>query len=280
MSLDCLIVCGGRRTGTTLVAALLSTDPRTHPLGPEAQILTRLLETHRWGDRNFDAYGRFYFGSRERYREFFAETVDRFVRLVSEKVGARGLLVLKNPEISKVVLDLVALLPAAKVVACVRDPRDQVCSELEVGSRRVAAGIRDVKFERRDVVALAKLYASYYPEILTLRQRCPDRMMMLRYEDLVLRAEETIERLGNWAGFDLAMDPLDPWARVSPDADLHASPSTSDLYGMPVDSRSVGRFERDLSPEETIKVQESCDDLMKLFGYRRSLLDPMMSRNP
>ena len=49
-----IIICGGRRTGTTLLNAILATDARANPLGPEAQILTRIVEAYRWGRERFD----------------------------------------------------------------------------------------------------------------------------------------------------------------------------------------------------------------------------------
>jgi hypothetical protein len=270
-SVQVYLVCGGRRSGTTLLAAVLSSDPRANPLGQEAQILTRIVETYRWGRENFDNFGQSFFGDRAEYRDFFGGVADRFAKEVSERISPGPVLVLKNPELSKVLLDAAALLPKAMCLATVRDPRDQVASELEVGKRRVAAGIHDILFERRDVVTLARHYAGYYDDILELRTRQPDRIRIVRYEDLVLRTDGVLADLRAVTGLQLPFDPGQSWARVSPLAALHASPSRSDLYGSPVDGRSVGRFERDLSVEEAQAVEGVCGELMESFGYKQAL---------
>jgi hypothetical protein len=264
-----LIVCGGRRTGTTLLAAILSSDERTNPLGQEARILGQIVGAYRWGRENFENAGTSFFDDLAGYRRFFRETVARFACEVSARISPGGVLVLKNPELATRLLDVVDLFPDAMLLATVRDPRDQVASELEVATRRQAAGLPDHHYGTRNVVALSQRYLAYSREILAVRRQQPGRINIVRYEDLILRTDEALAGLRVATGLDLPFDPTKPWARVSPQAALQTGGDRSDLYGAPIDAASVGRFERELTAEETAAVEGACSDLMHEFGYKR-----------
>lgn len=260
------VVCGGRRTGTTLTAAILCSDQHVAPLGQEAQILTRLVEAYRWGRVHFDDFERSFFGEQEILRQLFAESVANLLAGVSRRVHNGKALVLKNPELSLVLTDVVRLLPRAVVVATVRDPRDQVASELEVGARRLNEGIPDPISEGRDVHSLAERYKAYLAEVLPLRDS--GTIQVVRYEDLVERSHSVLDLLRRLTGLDLPFEPRARWPRVSPLAALHQGPSRSNLYGGPITNRSVGRFRRDLRPEEIRVVERATRDLMRALGYQ------------
>ncbi len=262
-----LIACGGRRTGTTLLAAILASDPRTNPLGQEAQIVTRLLETYRWSRENFDNFGRSFFDDLDGLRSFFQESTARFAHQVSARISPGGVLILKNPELSLVLSDALELFPNAKLLATVRDPRDQVAAELQVQERQVAAGMTPPGYDPRDMSRLTGYYLSYCREIMELRRQHPEKIYLVRYEDLVLTTEDVLTGLREFTGLGLPFNPTEPWQRVSPLAGLYSGPSRSDLYGGPVDTRSVGRFKRDLTENEVAIIEEISAHFMSELGY-------------
>jgi len=268
-SASIFLVGGGRRTGTTLLAAVLSSDKRANPLGQEAQILTRIIEAYRWGRERFEQFGCSFFDDPDMYRTFFQEIVDRFQIEVSERISS-GVLVLKNPEFSLVMLDIAELFPYATLLVTVRDPRDQIASELEVSLRRLVDNGQDPRLLNRNIADLAGYYVNYYREILELRARQPGRIHVVRYEDLVLQAAKSLNEIRAITGLKLSFDPKKTWSRVSDQASLHSGPSRSDLYGAPIDARSVGRYKRDLSIDELNVVEEVCSELMDEFDYQRN----------
>jgi len=263
-----IFVCGGRRTGTTLMSAFLCSDPRSNVLGPEIQILTRIVESYQWGRENFEHFGQFYFGNLKTYRTFFRETATQLVQQVAKRVSPGGVLVLKNPELSRVLPDLIELFPDALFLATVRDPRDQIASELEVGSRQKSAGHHVPHFDSRDMLTYSKLYLSYTKVIMKIHSEEPERINIFRYEDLIMQTKKSLADLTEISGLELTFDPSKPWPRVSPLAGLQSHPARSDLYGAPINTRSMGRFERDLNAEEIHIIQTACAHLMDKFGYQ------------
>ena len=264
---DLFMVLGGRRSGTTLLAAILSSDERANPLGQEAQILTRLLESYRWGRNHFDQFGVSFFQDQQTYRRFFLEIGERFAREVAGRISPGNVLVLKNPEFSLVATEITELFPEAMLLAMVRDPRDQIASELEVAMRRLSDAGQDPLLVNRNVVQLAKNYVNYYRPLHLLGQRQPGRIYFVRYEDLVLRPEEMLDKLRSLTGLNIAFDPGSSWPRLSELAGLDTTPSRSALYGEPVSESPAGRFRRDLRSEEIHQVENQCAELMAAFGY-------------
>ena len=263
------IVCGGRRTGTTLLAAILSSDQRANKLEQEAQLLTRMIESFKWGRENFDNFGRAFFGELNLYREFNRETIYRFIESIINRISPGGVLILKNPELSLVFNDVIELIPTANLFVTVRDPRDQISSEFEVGSRRVALGTPDVYFESRDVISLAHNYNAYYKEILKVLRENSRSVNLVRYEDLVINTEEKLAELRKVSRLEVDFDPTKQWPSLSVSAlqDLKCIPANSRLYGGPVERSSVGRFRRDLKSDEIKSIEKICQEIMEEFNY-------------
>lgn len=266
---DVYMILGARRSGTTLLAAILSSDEHSNPLGQEAQILTRLLESYRWGRNHFDQFGSSFFEDRQSYRRFFSEIGERFSREVAERISPGNVLMLKNPEFSLVAQEITELFPNAGLLATVRDPRDQIASELEVAMRRLSDAGQNSQLVKRNVSDLAKQYMNYYRQPRQLDRQQSRPIHFVRYEDLVLKPADTLDRLRSITGLDISFDPKARWSKVSERAALDTTPSRSELYGEPVSGSSVGRFKRDLKPEEILAVEAECADLMDAFGYSR-----------
>ena len=261
------LVCGGRRCGTTLLAAVLSSDPRANPLGQEAQLLTRLVESYQWGRNNFDHFGKSFFTTPSGYQSFYQQTVNNFIAKIAEHASPGGVLILKNPEFSSIIQHLAELIPQAKLYAILRDPRDQVASELQVAARRLSEQGKDTNSQERNILYLAEHYRSHYNPILTFYRTHPERITLIRYEDLALNPAHFLIQLQLFSALDITVDPGRQWRRVDKFASLDKTPSRSDLYGKAVCSQSVARYKQDLSPQEVSIIEEICHDFMTEFQY-------------
>ncbi len=260
-------VCGGRRTGTTLLSAILSSDSRANALGQEAQILTRMIEAYCWGRENFIDFGQSFFANENSYLEYYQNILEQLMQRISHHCSPGNVLVLKNPEFSLVIQDMLSLFPNAVFLACIRDPRDQIASEIEVATRRLTDTGKAAHTVNRNVSALATLYAKYNHPFIALKKAQHGRINFIRYEDMVLKTARTLKQLTDICELELSFNANNSWTNVSAHAGLDKTPSRSANYGMPVNAGSVGRYKNDLNAEEIRTIETVCADIFSVFGY-------------
>jgi hypothetical protein len=262
------IVCGGRRSGTTLLNAILCSSPLANELGQESQILTKLVEVYKWGLDNFQLFGSSFFKNKDSMYEYFKNSLFDFVNRIANYASPNGALILKNPELSLVITEITEIFPEAKLYAIIRDPRDQICSEFEVANRRRNNGIKNYVFENRDVEYLSKNYLNYISNINKLKRTYPKRILILKYEDLILKPSETLSELEDFSGLKLNFNPNKKWNKVSEKVSLHEGYSQSKLYGEPLSNSSLYRYKSELTSYEISLIEETCAEIMSEFGYK------------
>jgi hypothetical protein len=257
---DVFVVCGARRTGTTLLAAVLSADPTTPPLPGEAQLLSEWLATFRWACEAFAVRALPFFDDEAELRRFYEGLLEQFITHCRHRFGSEATLVLKSPELSLVFEAAYSMLPAARFLVTIRDPRDQVASEWRVVERR-RAHAEDLRvISERDVDTLARAYVSYYEPILRVLEQTPERIFVQSYEHLVEQPADAIASIERFTGLRLdGFDPLADWPRV---ADTYwaygTSPSDTPHYGRAIEAGRVGTWRESLSAEEASRVAAVC----------------------
>jgi hypothetical protein len=187
-------------------------------------------------------------------------TILERVRLLGLARGLRG--VEQTPETSFSLEAALLAYPLAHAVHVVRDGRDVVCSLLERGWFRADRGGGDdaghaygaharfwVEPERREEfesASEARRAAWAWRRYVTAARVLPERTTELRYEQLVADPRGEAERVAGAIGADPA--PLqDAFARV------HGS--------------SLGRWRRDLMPEQLADVEAEAEALLSDLGY-------------
>lgn len=254
------IVCGARRTGTTLLAAVLSVDESTPPLPGEAQLLPQWLECYRWANEHFSIRALPFFRDRGEFRDFYRSVLVEFLAHCRRRFGVGSSLVLKSPELSLVFSEAYDLFPEARFLVTTRDPRDQVASEWRVVEKRRGSET-DVRILReRDFEALARFYIRSYEPILGVLERSPGRIHVQAYEELVTRPGDALARLAEFTGLRLGrFDPRAPWPRVAETYWAYGtSPSDTPHYGQPIEPARVGSYTESMSEDEARLVQAIC----------------------
>lgn len=261
-------ICGGKRTGTTLLENVVCAYPGVHPALPEAQLITRLMYALRWAETpdNFDSFVKPTFPRRQDLVAYFTGMVREYARRTRAIHGSAGAVVFKNPEYSLVIDELVETLPDARFLVCVRDPRDQVASEIEVVRRKGELEQRQVG-GAVDAISLGHTLARYYERLLQVEREQPWRFLFVRYEDMVRDFPVTLARLDDFTGLSgNTFDPRSDWPNREEFSET-AYPTYSPLYGKPVVDSSVGRFRQALQAVEIRGIERACETLMDRFGY-------------
>jgi hypothetical protein len=281
-----VFVVGPPRSGTTLTARLLGGLPRLFMPGE-----THYLEDiyHRYGEssdlsqqlpdilaRLRSLYGRFEEPEDQRRIEGLCasgaferalsgcrthrEVFDAFMRLQAAGAGkARW-----GNQVPRDVFELdtiFRMFPQARVIACVRDPRDFLVS------------YRDKWTISADGARLRRLYhpvlTSYLwrasaQAILAGKSRFGEALHVLRYEDLVGEPASRLRQLCDFIGEEFEHGLLE--TRFS------NSSTGKPLTG--VSSSSAGRWRADLPVEDAYFAQKICGAVMERFGYARVALRP------
>jgi len=187
--------------------------------------------------------------------------LERFRRLALVQ-HLRG--VEQTPETSFVVCAALEAYPGSTALHVVRDGRDVVCSLLERGwlsagrngyddaRARYGAHARFwVESDRRDefeAASDARRAAWAWRRYVTAARRAPaERLVEIRYEDLVAAPAEAAQRLG---------------------ACLHLDPGLLAEAFRAAHANSVGRWRRDLSPAQLADAEAEAGDLLAELGYR------------
>ena len=262
---EVIIICGNRRSGTTLLNAILCSDPRSNKLGQEAQLLTRLIESYKWSKCNFNNFGSSFFSSKKALKSFYQKTVNSFIHEIS-LFCSKGLLVLKNPELIFVAQELLELLPSAHFILQTRDPRDQISSEFEVQNNRINDGISSSNWPD-DVKSYIDNYLRYRNCIESLDRNNYKNVLKIDYEDLILNFEEVILKIQKKLNLSLNFNPEYNWNNISKKANLQNFPCRSPNYGKPITKTSVFRYKNDLTKQQISLIEFHCKEYLTLENF-------------
>jgi hypothetical protein len=244
-----VFVVGCPRSGTTFVGGSLGSQPGFVDLGevhPLKAAIPRLVELP---------------------DDEAAQALRRSLEVVRLLGRARGLrAVEQTPETAFVLRAALLAYPQARAVHVVRDARDVVSSLLERGwLSEGRAGADDVgssygsrcrfwvppdraaSFEHESDATRAALAWRQY---VTAARAVPDRTLELRYESLAADPEGAAELVAGHLGSDPA-----PLAQAF--ADAHDG--------------SIGRWRRDLTPEQVEDVEREAGALLENLGYAHSI---------
>ena len=168
----------------------------------------------------------------------------------------------QTPETSFVLPAALRAYPAAHAVHIVRDGRDVVCSLLDrgwLGAERTGADdaglaygaharfwVEPERAEEFGAASEAKRAAWAWRRYVTAARAAPARRFELRYEELVTSPRKVAAELAKYL-------------------DLDAEPLTKSLSS--AFDRSVGRWQRDLTPDQVRDVEEEAGTLLRDLGY-------------
>lgn len=266
-----IFVTGGRRTGTTLLAGILCADAKANPLIGEAPLLRLLVQNLQWARKpeNFESFLQYSFRGEADVIGYFTAMIDQYVERTRAMQGNPEHVVLKSPEFSLVMEELVLAQPQALFVVSVRDPRDQITSDLEVQNKDDSGKVVGDGRQYRDIRAAAKTLNGYYAKVAAAERLAPERILYVRYEDVLEDFGVTLNRLNTFTGMsESQFDPARDWPRYAAISDLE--PNYADYtpyFGKPLEASRIGRYRQYLDQIEVLQIEDGCEALMRRFGY-------------
>lgn len=244
--------------------SLLCSGPGTNPMIGEVVFLRGIVETYGRSLLLYDLHTKDYFDDRDHLRRHCAQYVDQFLDLARQKFGEPAFLVLKHPQLTPLFPLLHELLPAAKFVVTLRDPRDTIASAVRARNRGAT------EFGDMTPLRIAAVMNGYYMNCL----RCSDRSFhqqtaYVTYENLVRDPSAVVKILGAFTGIDLS--PVETEEGVKP-ADWEpdgskapGQPFHSELYGKEISPERVGRYAETLSEQDALEIERICREIFEIY---------------
>ncbi|MCE9559655.1 MAG: sulfotransferase [Armatimonadetes bacterium] len=136
----------------------------------------------------------------------FTKLVESFLSSVlASKQQFRGW---KLPETTLVFPWIIRLFPEIKYIYWIRDPRDCILGG------HITDDLADfgVPYEKTDDLRKRRAISWYYQQALVKATPQPKHFYTVRFEDFVLRQDETLQKLAGFTGFPLCKIPVKPEA--------------------------------------------------------------------
>lgn len=264
-----IFIGGGMRTGTTLLQRILCSTPGTNPLIAECQYLTAVMDQYAGMNAGFDVFLADYFESPQAFAVHVRARVEEVLRITAERYRPARVLVLKSPELTRHFAKLAAWFPPARFIVMLRDPRDAIASMLDVAERHRESGQPSaLAGYGRDMAKFVALFRSYYKPLARDWDRLRERMLLVRYEDLVQDPDAALRLLAGFTGIELGSRHLAPnQGRVSKQfaksgqRNVFVRGFVTPLYSETLQASRVGRHRERLSADEIRYIERHCADL-------------------
>ena len=262
---------GVPRSGTTLIHAVLCSTPATNPGIAEDRVLRHIALSHEECLAQFERHVQAVFPDREALRDFHREQATRYIAHLATVWPAARRLVVKQPMLTMNFPTLAELLPEARFVIVVRDPRAIVASLLEV-DRKEVEGTGKPRFGGTVEAYIALMDAYWRPSLTHFSRTGSGRCAWLRYEDFVRAPRAAARRLGEAGGVDLrSYDPDHPWRGWSEGTttreDRRDWPTFAALWGQPVEDSRIDAWRDSLTSEQAATIMRRLAPYVRHFGY-------------
>ncbi len=256
-----VFVGGAPRSGTTLLQKALNQHPSITGAGefdflPRIMTLFRSMEHSTEGGRIGD-----YFTTDE-LRLSFASFVESLLLPLADRRGT-PLLSEKTPFNVLHFTDLAEVLPRARFVLVVRDPRDVITSILDVG-KKASTIDRVSPAWTRDAVLAARQVQRCLEAGHAAEEALGERLHTVRYEDLATAPEQTLRDVTAFLGLDFDPEMLTHSPHVTRLTGVWYDDA---LYHREVEASRIGRWQHDLDPAVATMVERETGSAAARFGY-------------
>jgi len=262
---------GPPRSGGTLLYSILCSDSLTNPLLRETHYFRHIVETYLHSKKSFASLeGNHFFTDAAELRDYSACWAIDFLERTRRRYPPAVHVALKSFMLTPLLPAVHELIPDAKFLISVRDPRDVIASMFEVAEKQQAQG-KAPRFPRDPQKRCEEYLATYGPCVTTQNAAFRRKILFVKYEQLVQRPMEVLDQIRIFTG--LPLDNYNPdtnWSAGERDFSKERAsgdPYINDLYGKAVSSSRIGRYRYTLTQEELDIIERECRGVFSTFGY-------------
>jgi len=259
-----VFIGGAPRSGTTLLRVILDSHKDIF-CGPEFRITPcfgLFYDRAVSNERALQALGH--------TKEGLAQAMQEFLSVCWEPVfskSSKPYFAEKTPANCDQFLSLKQIFPDSKLVHCLRDGRDVVCSILAQGW--IDANTGEPLEQTNSLEGACKMWDSMVREGLKARNlpNSEEHYFELRYEELVSNPEPVLRKLFTFLERDWDESVLSFYEK---DRNL-AGEASSEQVNQPIYQKSLGRWKREFTDQDKELVKNYCSDLLVELGYEEDL---------
>lgn len=256
-----IFIGGAPRSGLTLVRIILDAHPEIS-CGPDAGHVALTMTSADFEATLGGLHRAHFFLEPEGVRANFARAIAAPMEKRAQAHG-KSRWADKTAFAILVFEQLAALFPEARFVHLVRDGRDVAASLLERSWRAPSGALFD---QCASIEGAARYWGSIIARGLETERRLGDRVLRVRYEDIVAKPERALRRICGFAGVEFVPDILKIEDRNPSLAGLELE--TAARLRRKIDERAVGRWRRDLEPEAAAAAFRTYRPLLDALGYQ------------
>jgi hypothetical protein len=272
-----LMVGGAMRSGTTVIHRALCTASNSNPYISESWFLHDLMNLFQWNVQRFEVRHQDQFGSLDELARLIQLNLRYYTDMVSARYGNPEVLIFKHPELTGHFTTLRQLAPGMRFLVIVRDPRDVIASIRKVNARHIASGVWSPHAKLKTMQQFCDYYYAYFDNVLAKRDEFGQRLMFVRYEDVVTRPVEIFKKISAFSGARYEGDVMTRFTAEHAESnnfnkdlrlkDPLSGAFWSEQYTKDLTPDSIGNYTQTLSATEVSEVQSRLAAFGKSFGY-------------
>ena len=184
----------------------------------------------------------------------------------------------KNPSYSFHIDILNRLYPDAKFIVLVRDYRDNITSRKK----------SDTSSLLKSPAIYAAAWSYYYEYIEKLASKYPEKILYVKYEDLVLNTNESVRKICQFIQVPYRDEMLQPSQFINFDYEKFKEKINKEEFlkisemhknlKLDINPRSIGAGTKQLSKWELMVAQTICDNIGNRFGYQPTIEISVISK--